>query len=73
FKGIQDVAELTNKLSYSIEVQKDSYILSCTYDEKLEALKALQSFENIKDIEIKEVTLEDIYQEILTKRYAMNA
>ncbi|MEJ9371835.1 ABC transporter ATP-binding protein [Schinkia azotoformans] len=56
FKGIQDVAELTNKLSYPIEMQKDSYILSCTYDEKLAVLKTLQSFENIKDIEMKEVT-----------------
>ncbi|MEC1773327.1 ABC transporter ATP-binding protein, partial [Schinkia azotoformans] len=69
FKGIQDAAELTNKLSYPIEVQKDSYIVSCKYDEKLAVLKTLQSFENIKDIEMKEVTLEDIYQEILTNRY----
>ncbi|HHW37697.1 MAG TPA: ABC transporter ATP-binding protein [Bacillales bacterium] len=73
FKGFQDEAELTRKLNYHIEAKKDSYILSCRYDEKLAALKALSAFENIKDIEIKEITLEDIYQEILTKRYAVNA
>lgn len=71
FHGSQKLSELTSKLNYDIEKQKDSYILSCNYDGKLEALKALQKFENIKDIEIKEITLEDIYQEILTKRYAM--
>ncbi len=73
FNGSQDLVGLTSKLNYPIQVQKDAYILSCSYNEKLKALKALQTFENVKDIEIKEITLEDIYQEILTKRYAMNA
>lgn len=73
FNGSQDLIGLTSILNYPIQAQKDAYILSCSYNEKLKALKALQTFENVKDIEIKEITLEDIYQEILTKRYAMNA
>lgn len=73
FNGIQDFSELASKINYPIDVQKDSYIISCTYNGKLEALKALHEFENIKDIEIKEISLEEIYQEILTKRYAMKA
>lgn len=68
-----DLAILQNKLVYPVVNQKDSYIVSCKYDEKLTALKAIQSFGGVKDIEIKEITLEDIYQEILGKRYEVIA
>ena len=73
FSEMQDLSILASKLRYPIEAQKGAYSLTCNYEKKIEALKALQMFENIKDIEIKEITLEDIYQEILTKRYIMNA
>jgi len=64
-----DETVLSKKLNLPINSQKDAYIVCCRYDEKLAVLKALQSFPDIKDIEIKEVSLEDIYQEILTNRY----
>ncbi|WP_374724260.1 ABC transporter ATP-binding protein [Calidifontibacillus erzurumensis] len=64
-------SEFKSKLPNSIETQKDTYIISCKYDDKINVLKALQTFGNIKDIEIKEITLEDIYQEILNKRYEL--
>ncbi|HHY74030.1 MAG TPA: ABC transporter ATP-binding protein, partial [Bacillus bacterium] len=64
-----DETEFREKFNYPIESQKGFYIISCKYDEKLSVLKALQSYEDVKDIEVKEITLEDIYQEILTNRY----
>lgn len=69
FLGSIDKAHFRNQLNYSIERQKDSYIVSCKYEEKLTVLKALQSYEQLYDIEIKEISLEDVYQEILNRRY----
>ncbi|WP_458414160.1 ABC transporter ATP-binding protein [Schinkia sp. CFF1] len=69
FDHVIDEAALSKKLNLPIINQKGAYIVPCKYEDKLPVLKALQSYAGVKDIEIKEITLEDIYQEILTNRY----
>lgn len=69
FRNNLELQDLSSKLNKPITTYKESYIISCKYDEKLSVLRVLQGIDSLMDLEIKEVTLEDIYQKILSRRY----
>lgn len=62
--------ELQNHLNCPVMAQKNRYVITCKREDKLKVLSSLQDFGELMDFEIQEITLEDIYQEILQQRYA---
>ena len=56
--------ELSSKLKHPLDTEKGWHVISCRYEDKLDVIKTVQSYEQLKDIEIKEITLEDIYHNL---------
>ncbi|WP_017754184.1 ABC transporter ATP-binding protein [Calidifontibacillus oryziterrae] len=62
-------AAIRKEIKQPFFYEKGWYVISCDYEEKLAVIHSLQKFKELKDMEMKEITLEDIYQELLQKRY----
>lgn len=63
------VIDLHNELQAEVTKQKNSYFISCKQHEKMKVLKKLHNMNHLLDFEVKEMSLEDIYQRILLSRY----
>jgi ABC-2 type transport system ATP-binding protein/Cu-processing system ATP-binding protein len=62
--------ELQDYLNCPVTVQKDGYQITCKREDKLRILSSIQGFGELIDFEVQEISLEDIYQEILQQKYA---
>jgi len=59
--------ELSSKIEHPMSIEKGWHVISCKYEDKLEVMRTVQAYEQLKDIEIKEITLEDIYHNLYDK------
>ena len=60
--------ELGSRLKYPLSIEKGWHVVSCRYEDKLEVVRVIQTYEQLKDLEIKEITLEDIYHNLYDNR-----
>jgi ABC-2 type transport system ATP-binding protein/Cu-processing system ATP-binding protein len=60
--------ELKARLDYPITSEKGWQVVSCSYENKLEVIDKISSFEQLGDMEILEITLEDIYHSIYQQK-----